>query len=331
MPKAPDFWWLKQPNWQARLLQPFGALYGALSARRMKAMGQFAGRPVICVGNFIAGGAGKTPIAIALASLMQHHHLQPMFITRGYGGNTYHSPHRVTEDDDYLGVGDEALLLNRTAPVIICIDRVNAAYAAAEQGADVVIMDDGLQNPALRKTHGLAVVDGMSGVGNGLCLPAGPLRAPLDAQWPFVSALIVMGPGEAGDQLAAQAGARAIPVFRADLVASIGTLDYLRQRPVLAFAGIGRPTKFFNTLSSHGVKIMEHLAFPDHHAYSARDIDLIMRRARKSGATIAVTTEKDLVRIPAHLRNDERAALMALPVEARFRAPEQLAAFFNLS
>jgi len=330
MHHAPEFWWLKQPNWQARLLAPFGALYGAITAQRMAGHGHFVGVPVMCVGNFIAGGAGKTPVAIALAQVMKQHNLKPFFLTRGYGATPQTTPHRVGDDDDYKNVGDEALVLARTAPVIVCTDRIKGAYAAAEQGADVIIMDDGLQNPSLKKTRSLAVVDGMSGVGNGLCLPAGPLRAPLEAQWPYVSGLVVIGEGEAGHELTRQAIAHDIPVIKAHLTPSIGTLNYIRQRPVMAFAGIGRPSKFFTMLRAYGVEVMEHLAFPDHHPFSASDIDLLMKRARQNGVTLIVTTEKDLVRIPQDLRSHESVTIIALPVEIHFDDMSQIERFFHL-
>lgn len=329
--RAPEFWWHKEPNWRARLLQPLGAVYGALTARRMAQHGQFVGAPVICIGNFIAGGAGKTPLALALGQMMLRHNLKVVFLTRGYGAPTRTEPHLVQADDDYAMVGDEALLLARTAPVIVCADRLKGGYAAAAQGADVIIMDDGLQNPTLKKTHSLAVVDGMSGIGNGLCLPAGPLRAPLDAQWPFVSGLVVLGEGERGRIIARQAAEQSIPVFYAHVQPSIGTLNYIRQRPIMAFAGIGRPAKFFNMLTSHGVQIMEQIAYPDHYPYRISDIDLLMRRAHKNGVTLIVTTEKDMVRIPNAWRTHENISIMALPVELSFDAPQDVEQFFRLT
>jgi tetraacyldisaccharide 4'-kinase len=331
MPTAPDFWWLKHPNWQARVLQPFGMIYGAITAQRMAREGHYAGIPIMCVGNFVAGGAGKTPVAIALANLFKENNLKPFFLTRGYGARTHDQPHIVTEEDEYADVGDEALLLARHAPVIISRNRISGAYMAAEQGADVVIMDDGLQNPSLKKTRSLAVVDAVTGVGNGLCVPAGPLRAPLDDQWRLISSMILVGEGEAGTLLAQEARQRHIPVFNSRLEPPQGTIDYIRQRPVLAFAGIGRPAKFFNMLSAHGVQIMEHFAFPDHHAYSKKDIALMMRRARINGVTHIVTTEKDFVRIPKAWREDDFASILAVPVHIRFEKPELITSFFNLA
>ncbi|MFI4995620.1 MAG: tetraacyldisaccharide 4'-kinase, partial [Hyphomicrobiales bacterium] len=193
--RAPDFWW-RRPGLKARLLQPLGALYGALTARRMARRGVCSALPVLCVGNFVAGGAGKTPFAIEISRRLASLGEKPAFLTRGYGGSLK-GPLLVGAEHMAGEVGDEALLLARHAPTILARSRVAGAKLAEAQGASVIVMDDGLQNPSLAKDCTFALVDAETGVGNSLCLPAGPLRAPLDRQWPLVQGLVVMGPAEA--------------------------------------------------------------------------------------------------------------------------------------
>ena len=214
-------------------------------------------------------------------------------------------------------VGDEPLLLARAAPCYVARDRVAAARAAAAAGATMVLMDDGLQNPALARDLAIAVVDGAVGVGNGLCLPAGPLRAPLERQWPAVDLVVVIGAGVAGDAVAAEAARRGKPVLRAAVEADARALRRLGGRPLLAFSGIGRPAKFFDTLEAAGLRVAERVAFPDHHAFTARDRERLAAAASAAGATL-VTTEKDRVRLP------EGFAVEVLPVRLAFDDPETL-------
>ena len=333
MRSAPLFWWQTKPNWAAWLLAPIGAIYGAITAHRMaRANGLHVGIPVICVGNFIAGGAGKTPVAIALAELFIAHNLKPVFLTRGYGARQKSKPHRVDLDCDQANdVGDEALLLARTAPVIVSADRIAGSYAAVAEGADVIVMDDGLQNPTLTKTRSLAVVDGASGVGNGLCVPAGPLRAPLGAQWPHVSGVVLVGSGTAGEDVAQQAQRQNVPLLRAKLEPSASVVARLRGQSVIAFAGIGRPAKFFNTLSACGVRVIEAHGFSDHHAYTETEIQFLLNLARDEAVSYVVTTEKDLVRIPQALRRTSGVEIIALPVAIVFDDPDQVTNFFRLA
>src|SRR5208283_4813921 len=181
------FWAARKPGALARLLQPVGALYGAVAARRMRRPGARVGAPVVCVGNFVAGGAGKTPTALELARLLISDGRRVAFLSRGYGGARRAEPLQVDPTLHSAAiVGDEPLLLARVAPCWVGPDRVRSARMAVEAGADVLVLDDGLQNPALEKTLAFAVVDGEAGFGNGLCVPAGPLRAPLAAQAPMV-------------------------------------------------------------------------------------------------------------------------------------------------
>jgi tetraacyldisaccharide 4'-kinase len=293
--RAPAFWW-RPPSLAASALRPIGLVYGAVAARRMERRGERAGVPVICVGNFTAGGAGKTPTALAVAQRLIDAGERPVFLSRGYGGRL-RGPVRVDPArHGALDVGDEPLLLARIAPAIVAHDRPAGARLAVAEGASVIVMDDGLQNPSLTKDLTIAVVDGQTGVGNGLCLPAGPLRAPLSAQWPHVDAVIVVGAGAGGDAVAHETERRGKRAIRARLEPDPATTALLRGRRVLAFAGIGRPEKLFATVEACGAQIIVRRAFPDHHRFTARDVAALAVRAEADGLAL-VTTEKDCARI----------------------------------
>jgi tetraacyldisaccharide 4'-kinase len=315
---APRFWARERPGVAARALAPLGALYGLATAQRMALPGARVEAPVICVGNYVLGGAGKTPTAIAIARLLLAAGERVAFLSRGYGGARREAPTRVDPQvHGALGVGDEPLLLARVAPCWVGADRVAAAREAIADGASVLVLDDGLQNPSLAKDYSFAVIDGDAGFGNGLCFPAGPLRAPLARQARFVSAEVVVGGAEAA---ASALGGERLS-FRARLEADAIVGAELIGRPVLAFAGIARPEKFFATLEGLGAQIAARRRFPDHHAFEAREIDEIVAVALRRGLT-PVTTEKDHVRLTAA----QRGAIRALPVTLRFEAPERVAA-----
>ncbi|MGU3465325.1 tetraacyldisaccharide 4'-kinase [Methylobacterium sp. C33D] len=292
--RPPAFWAAGPDRPAARALAPVGAAYGALAARRMDRPGARAGCPVLCLGNFTLGGAGKTPAALAVAGLVAGLGAAPAFLSRGYGGRLA-GPVRVDPAHHAAAdVGDEPLLLARLAPAVVAHDRPAGAALCRSLGADVIVMDDGLQNPSLAKDLSLAVVDGPAGLGNGLPFPAGPLRAPLARQWPHVAGLIVIGDGAGGDAVARAAERRGLPVHRARLVRET---DDLAGRRCLAFAGIGRPEKFFATLAEAGAVIVGTRSYPDHHPYRARALTALSEAARRLDAEL-VTTEKDAVRLP---------------------------------
>ena len=321
--RAPRGWSRSQPGLWARALSPLGAIYGAATARRMRRPGTRVDAPVLCVGNFLVGGGGKTPTAIALAKMLRAGGQRPAFLSRGYGGEPRAESVRVARSDTAAGVGDEPLLLARVAPCYIGPDRVASARLAAEDGADVLIMDDGLQNPSLVKTLTLAAVDGEAPFGNGFCLPAGPLRAPVAAQMPFVDALVMIG-GDAGDAARLAQRAPLKPLFRASLKADAIAASRFIGRPVLAFAGIASPEKFFTTLAGVGAQVVETAVFPDHWPFRRRDIERLVARAAKRGLTL-VCTEKDHVRLPAEFAE----IAQALPVTLSFEAPAAVAAWLQ--
>ena len=317
--REPRFWW-DDPGIVSALLSPFGALYGSAAASRMRRAGQRANLPVICIGNFTLGGTGKTPAAIAVAELLKAEGRKPALLTRGYGGSVsvpvVVDPQRHTAAD----VGDEALLLAQAAPTIVSPDRVAGAQAAEAQGVDVIVMDDGLQNPSLAKDLTIALVDARRGIGNGKLFPAGPLRAPLDVQLERCNAVLVVGDGTKAEATATKAQQRGLPIFHGALQPDDTALAALSVRPVLAFAGIGDPEKFFTTLASAGIEAQVEESFADHHPYSEADALRILSRSENE-KLIPVTTEKDLVRLgrtagaPARLAKAAKAIPVSLACE----------------
>ena len=314
--RAPGFWSAPRPTALARALQPIGAVYGWATARRMAGDGERAGAPVVCVGNFVAGGAGKTPAAIALARMLIAEGRRVAFLSRGYGGAERSEPLLVDANvNSAKDVGDEPLLLAKIAPCWVGADRVRSARLAVEAGANALLLDDGLQNPALAKDLAFAVVDGETGFGNGLCVPAGPLRAPLVAQAARVHALIVIGGDESTTQRIS-ASAPGKPLMRANLEPDAFAAAPLIGREVVAFAGIARPEKFYATLRRVGAQIVATRDFPDHHAFTQREIEALIEEAGRRGALLA-TTEKDRVRLAPKFAR----AVVTLPVTLRFEAP----------
>jgi tetraacyldisaccharide 4'-kinase len=299
--RDPAFWW-RGAGLQARALAPLGFVYGAIAARRMMRAGTRAGLPVVCVGNFTLGGAGKTPTVILIARMLTEAGERPFCISRGYGG-TEPGPRMVDDHSDSAAqVGDEALLLARAAPTIVARDRIAGAEFAEAQGASAIILDDGLQNPSLTKDFTLAVIDARRGVGNGFVFPSGPLRAPLEGQIARTDGLLVVGEGGAADEIAAQLRAKSRPVFHGHLRPDDSVVSSLKGRHVLAFAGIANPEKFFATVSAAGIVVAERKIFPDHHRFTAQEADSLVARAERGGLVL-LTTEKDHSRMQgeAHL------------------------------
>jgi tetraacyldisaccharide 4'-kinase len=294
--RDPEFWWAER-SFYAALLKPAGWVYGAAAASRLKQQGERVGVPVICVGNLTLGGAGKTPTALAIAALLADLGIQPFFLSRGYGG-ALAGPVRVDPSTHRAAdVGDEPLLLARQAPTIVSHDRVAGARLAVAEGAQAIIMDDGLQNPSLAKDFSIAVVDARRGIGNAHVFPAGPLRAPLSAQLERLDAVLVVGERlHRAAAIADEARARRIPLFQAQLRLDPAALKAIGRKKVLAFAGIGDPEKFFSALAAAGIEAAIEESFPDHHPYSDGDAERLMARADERGLTI-VTTEKDFVRL----------------------------------
>lgn len=319
--RAPRFWWRTPPSLTARLLSPLGWIYGGIARRRMEKPGERAPVPVICIGNLVTGGAGKTPAAIEVARLLVVAGKKPVFLTRGYGGRKQGPVAVDPAQHAAADVGDEPLLLARTAPCVVAKDRVSGARLAATLG-DVIVMDDGFQNPSLTKNLSFVVVNSESGIGNGLCLPAGPLRAPLEPQLRRADAVIVVGDGDAANWLAAR---KRPPVLRARLVPDTKAAGDLKGKRVLAFAGIGRPQKFAGTLKGLGADVVRLAGFPDHHAFTAIEARDLIEEARR-GKLLLVTTEKDKARLGGAALKELRETAIAVPVRMAFDKPKMVTA-----
>ena len=291
----PAFWY-RPSSWISRLLMPLGALYGLVAGQRLQRQGFDAGIPVLCVGNYHVGGAGKTPMVLALTKMLRDLGETPVVLSRGYGGRL-RGPIKVDpERHAAADVGDEPLMLARTVPVVVARDRIGGVALARSQGASVILMDDGFQNPAIAKDASLIVIDSDRGLGNGRVFPAGPLRAPLPPQLERTDALIVVGDGTAAKTVAAAIAARGRPVLSAHLRADDASLALLRGKRVLAFAGIGDPIRFFRTLRANGIEVIRERAFADHHPFSKSEIETLITEAKRDALTL-VTTQKDLARL----------------------------------
>jgi tetraacyldisaccharide 4'-kinase len=302
--RAPEFWRTANPISTALL--PAAALYDAAGRwRRAGAVPFRASVPVVCVGNLVAGGAGKTPLALHLAERLGSTGVEPSLLTRGYGGRLAGPVAVDPERHDFRAVGDEPLLLARHAATWVARDRAAGAAAAVAAGAQAIVMDDGLQNPGLAHDLAVIAIDGGYGFGNGRVIPAGPLRERLEVGLARVQAAILIGEDET--EIAATLGG-AVPLIRARLVPSGDAAEWQGRR-VLAFAGIGRPTKFFATLEGLGAELAGIFAFADHHPYEEAEVMALVARAAAASA-LPVTTEKDWVRLPQALR----AHVQALPV-----------------
>jgi tetraacyldisaccharide 4'-kinase len=318
--REPGFWH-GPSSLNTHLLKPLAALYGAVAAKRLRRKGLNAGIPVLCVGNYHVGGAGKTPTVLALAKLLCELGETPIVLSRGYGGEL-RGPVRVdlarhTASD----VGDEPLMLAGHLPVVVSRRRADGVPLARSQGATVIVMDDGFQNPAVVKDASLIVIDSERGIGNGQVFPAGPLRAPLRPQLARTDALIVVGNGSAAAPVAAEIAAQGKPVLRAHLKPDEAQVAQLRGKRVLAFAGIGDPTRFFNTLRASGIDVAGQRAFADHHPYSQSQIESLVAEAGRDGLTL-VTTEKDLARL-----RDQAQQIVPFPVTLEFDEPALLRKF----
>ena len=325
--REPAFW--HRPSPTSHLLRPLAALYGAVAAQRLQRNGFDAGIPVLCVGNYHLGGAGKTPAVLALAALLRELGETPVVLSRGYGGRLRGPITVDISKHTAVDVGDEPLMLASHGPVVVARDRIDGVALAKSQGASVILMDDGFQNPAVNKDAALIVIDSERGVGNGRVFPAGPLRAPLPPQLARTDALIVVGAGAAAEAVAAAVAASKRPVLSARLKPDAESRAQLKDRRVLAFAGIGDPARFFRTLRSNGVEVVRERPFADHHPFSARDIEALAAEAQRDRLTL-VTTEKDLVRLRRPAQSASVGSdIVPFKVELEFADPAGLRRFLS--
>ncbi|WP_184431196.1 tetraacyldisaccharide 4'-kinase [Roseospira goensis] len=319
--RAPEFWWTAEGGLPARLLEPAGLAYGWATARRLaRGRGRAVRLPVlvVCVGNLVAGGAGKTPVVADLTRrLRRDRGLDAVVLSRGHGGRA-RGPLRVDpHGHDAATVGDEPLMLARDGlPVWIARDRAAGGRAAVAAGAGAVVMDDGFQNPALVQDLSLVVVDGARGFGNGRLIPAGPLREPVPVGLGRAGAVVIMGRDTA--RVARRVPAH-VPTLGARLVPG-PRVRRLAGQPVVAFAGIGDPDKVFRMLHDVGCRVLATHPFADHHPYQGADIQPILDEAFALGAA-PVTTAKDAARLPP----DQRQQVDVIDVAVAWDDPAALA------
>lgn len=296
--KTPKFW--KKRNLLSDLLLPFSWIYGAATALRIK-MGKpyIADCPVICVGNLTAGGTGKTPVSLSIAKIVQDMGKNPFFITRGYGGKLKNI---IVNSKIHTAVesGDEPLLLAASAPTAVNPDRAAAARLACSSGADMLIMDDGFQNPGLYKNLSFLVFDGSYGIGNGRTIPAGPLRESLVKGIQRAQAVIILGEDKV--EIAEKIKSVATSQIRLFYGKTTAIPPKTKDRAILAFAGIGHPEKFYQSLSDCGLTIAQQVDFPDHHFYRREELQNLIDKARNENLDL-YTTSKDYVKIPVDLRH----------------------------
>lgn len=319
--REPSWWYEPKPGVVARLLTPAAWVYGNLTARRMsKRPAYTASLPVICVGNFTAGGTGKTPLALWIADQLAAQNMSPVFLTRGYGSDVRTPTLVDLSRQSAADVGDEALLLARAGRVMVSPDRVAGVKALTDAriAGDVILMDDGLQNPAVAKDLTIAVVDGAREFGNGHIIPSGPLRAALDVQLAKTDVVVVNGGCEDRDRVAA----RIAPWFSGAVLSAemkpVADSSWLRGQRVLAFAGIGNPERFFRMLEGLGATVVRAHRFADHHAFTDTEAARLLSEAEKLSATL-VTTEKDFVRLGGTgVQADLQRAARPLPIALSF-------------
>lgn len=311
--KTPGFW--KDINFFSNLFAPLGWIYGTITALRLLLVrGKKIGVPVVCVGNLTAGGVGKTPVSVSIAQMMIRAGKKPFFITRGYGGKLQdivvnkelHTPKEV---------GDEPLILAQTATTVVNKDRYLGAFRAADCGADMIIMDDGFQNPGLYKNTSFIVVDGNQGFGNNRCIPAGPLREFIKIGLMRADAVLLLG--ETKPEILKLLYKKKI--FRGKIVPIPPTA---KNKRVIAFAGIGHPQKFYKSLEDCGFEIIATHDFADHHFYTEKELNKLFEESVKKEADL-YTTSKDFVKIPTHLRH----LFNVLEITVEWENPEELKNF----
>jgi tetraacyldisaccharide 4'-kinase len=318
MIRAPSFWYPEggKRSVTATLLWPLTLIWRLGAAlRRMRAMAYTPETPTIAIGNITAGGTGKTPLVATLAAKAVKAGRHPIILASGYGGRIK-GPYQVSVNDTASRVGDEARWLAAFAPVVVARDRAAGVRWIDEnrKDCDLIIMDDGLQNPGIKPHRRIAVFSGRLGVGNGMLIPAGPLRE----KWGQVAQYDAIAiTGDDRHDLTSGAGPFDLPVFKIRRRLHRGDVAAVKKQPVIAFAGIGDPDGFFDMLESAGIKVKARHPFADHHPFTADEIETLMKKAARSKARL-VTTEKDMVRIDRAMAGDIKPMRLETVVDSSF-------------
>lgn len=320
--KTPLFW-TSQKHVLSRVLQPLSWLYYAISSLHFRMIKpQTADIPIICVGNVTAGGSGKTPVSIAIAEyLKENNNIDVHFLTRGYGGNISEVKADLEEHSAHQ-IGDEPMLLAKIAPTWIYPNRIEGANKAAENGADIIIMDDGLQNPSIKKDMTFLVVDGKYGIGNGRILPAGPLREHFSSGLEKSDAVVIIGK-DSNNRITSLCPAD-MPILRTKVKPNKHDVEKLTGKNVVAFAGIAHPNKFFGTLKEIGCNVISKYEFKDHYPYAQTDIQPILDEAFRLNA-IPVTTAKDYVK----LTEDQKQQINVLNISIVWQDEDKFASLMQ--
>lgn len=308
--RTPSFWKEKDSFLAKSLFLPskIFEMMARINAKIQKNREYSPKLTVICVGNVTVGGAGKTPIAIAIAKMLLNEQKKVAFLSRGYKGRL----DKVVVDSNFhtaSDVGDEPLLLCNSAPVIVSKNRAEGAKIAEKMGIDFLIMDDGFQNFTIRKDISILVFDGVFGIGNGLILPAGPMREKLDNALARADFVVISNEDKTGlGKIITK------PILKGEVQASEKKLETLKKKRLLAFAGIGRPEKFLETLEKNCLDIVSFLPYPDHYCYKEKDLNYIFKKASEQNAEI-ITTSKDWVKIPKNFQSN----IDYLPIDFYFK------------
>ena len=314
--KTPHFW--TELSWQSVILFPVSYIWRFGHYAQQKILNTKETEiPVICVGNLTVGGSGKTPVVITLCRFLSGIGKSTSILTRGFGGKEKGPIFVCTNLHQSLDVGDEPLMMAHSLDVCISRNRpLGANHILDKKKYDCIVMDDGLQNPTLKKDLNIAVFDGKFGIGNGFLLPAGPMRQKLEVGIQNIDLVIFNGKDETG---LGQKIPPHIPIFTGELQPDEEIVEKMKNRRVYGFAGIGNPSRFFKTLNNIGADLVGEAHFADHHPYTDADLTQLYEEAMQSGAEL-VTTQKDWMRLPA----DWRDRVLTVPVRIHFSADDTI-------
>ncbi|QEE11596.1 tetraacyldisaccharide 4'-kinase [Bartonella krasnovii] len=311
---APHFWW-KNKSFLRFLLAPISWGYGYFAHRFMARQPPVIDLPVLCIGNFTCGGTGKTPVVIAFAKVAKELGFVPGVVSRGYGGDVK-GVHLVNDKDDTArDVGDEALLLAQHAFVAVSANRYAAAQRLKKEGCNLILMDDGFQSRRLYMDYALLVVDAMRGLGNGAVFPAGPLRVPLKTQFSFMDSVLLIGHQDGSDNVVFLVAQTGKPLHRAHLKAIAS--DEVSGKSFLAFAGIGNPDKFFQSIKELSGHVVQTYTYPDHYFFTDKNLTSLVQKAQTHNLWLA-TTAKDYIRIQTIHTQKDLKNLIVFDVEVDF-------------